>query len=485
MLFSSTVFLFLFLPLTLAGYYLIPVTKFRNTFLLTASLLFYAWGEMAYVLVMAASIVLNYIFGWGMEHLRDKKPWSKCFFIAALAINLGLLVTYKYANFLVENFNIGLQVWGLDPIDLAPVHLPLGISFFTFKAVTYVVDVYRRKVPFQKNPQQLALYISLFPYQVAGPIVRYQKLNRQLDDRSCSWADFSQGAERFIIGLGKKMILADSFGKQVDLIFSLPANQLPADTAWLGIVLYTLQLYFDFSGYSDMAIGLGKMFGFSFPENFNYPYVAASIREFWRRWHMTLSEWFREYLYIPLGGNRTSRPRVYFNLLLVFFLCGLWHGASWNFIIWGLFHGTFLILERLGLESLLAKLFRPLRHLYALLVIMSGWIFFRSETLIQALDYFRALLGFPGPEAVRNPAAGYLNVELIVLLVVGVAASTPFWTWKGFPAANRSGHRPLKNSALYEWGSGLLYPAFLGVILLACAMLLANKSYSPFIYFRF
>ena len=485
MLFSSTVFLFLFLPLTLAGYSLIPVTKLRNTFLLTASLFFYAWGELYYVLVMVASIGLNYLFGLGMNSLRDKKPWGKLVFILALTVNLGILGSYKYANFLVDNFNLLALSLGGSPLNLAPVHLPIGISFFTFKAITYVVDVYRRRVPAQKNPQQLALYISLFPYQIAGPIVRYKTLAHQLAVRPWSWEGFSEGAERFIIGLGKKMILADTFGKQVDLIFALPAEQLPADTAWLGIVLYTLQLYFDFSGYSDMAIGLGKMFGFSFPENFNYPYMATSIREFWRRWHMTLSEWFRDYLYIPLGGNRTSRPRIYGNLLLVFFLCGLWHGASWTFIIWGLFHGTFLILERLGLERLLARVFRPLRHLYALLIIMSGWVFFRSETLGQAGYYFQALWGFSGSGAARNPAAGYLSFELTGMLIIGVLASTPVWTGNGLSRKRRGRDHPEKMGALIEWGSGLLYTTFLGAILLVSAMLLANKSYSPFIYFRF
>jgi alginate O-acetyltransferase complex protein AlgI len=482
MLFSSTVFLFLFLPATLLGYYLIPSSRFRNTLLLAASLFFYAWGETVYVLVMAASIVLNYFFGWGLAALQDKKPWAKLFFMAALSINLGILLTYKYANFLADNVNALLIAGGLNPIALAPVHLPLGISFFTFKAVTYVVDVYRRKVPVQKNPQQLALYISLFPYQIAGPIVRYHQVNRQLGRRSSSWADFSAGAERFILGLGKKMILADSFGKQVDLIFALPAGQVPAGTAWLGLTLYTLQLYFDFSGYSDMAIGLGRMFGFSFPENFRYPYTAASLRDFWRRWHMTLSEWFREYLYIPLGGNRAAPLRVYGNLLLVFFLCGLWHGASWNFVIWGLFHGTFLVLERLGLERLLVRLFRPLRHLYALLIVMSGWVFFRSDTLAQALEYFRALAGFSGPAAIQNPAAGYLSPELIGLGLIGIVACTPVWTGKIFSGL-RGEREPLGGWA--AWGTCLGYSVYLGTILLICAMVLANQSYSPFIYFRF
>jgi alginate O-acetyltransferase complex protein AlgI len=485
MLFSSTVFLFLFLPITIAGYYLIPVPRLRNPFLLTASLFFYAWGEVYYVLVMAASIGFNYLFGLTIDFFRRRRSGATAVFILALAANLGILGFYKYANFLVTNFNQLGSALGFSPLNLTPVHLPIGISFFTFKAITYVVDVYRRKVPVQKNPQQLALYISLFPYQIAGPIVRYRTMDQQLAVRPGSWEGFSKGAERFILGLGKKMILADTFGKQVDLIFSLPTEQLPAATAWLGIVLYTLQLYFDFSGYSDMAIGLGKIFGFSFPENFNYPYIATSVREFWRRWHITLSEWFRDYLYLPLGGSRVSALRVYANLLLVFFLCGLWHGASWNFVIWGMYHGTFLILERLGLESLLAGFFRPLRHVYALLIIMSGWVFFRAETLPQALAYFRALGGFSGPEALRNPAAGFLTLELAVIMIIGVLASTPVWTGKVFSLHRRGWKRAGRMGTLTEWGSGLLYSTFLGFILLVCAMLLANKSYSPFIYFRF
>ena len=485
MLFSSTVFLFLFLPITIAGYYLIPVPRLRNPFLLTASLFFYAWGEVYYVLVMAASIGFNYLFGLAIDFFQRRRNGAAAVFILALAANLGILGFYKYANFLVANFNQLGSALGFSPLNLTPVHLPIGISFFTFKAITYVVDVYRRKVPVQKNPGQLALYISLFPYQIAGPIVRYQTMDQQLAVRPGSWEGFSKGAERFILGLGKKMILADTFGKQVDLIFSLPTEQLPAATAWLGIILYTLQLYFDFSGYSDMAIGLGKIFGFSFPRKFQLslyrhlrPGILAPLAYYAVRMVSGLSVH-------PAG----RKPRLA--------LPGLCQSAVGFFPLRVVARGE-LEFRHLGdvsrdlpdpgapgtgrpagpgFSTAAARLC-PVDH-HGRLGLFPGGNASSGPGLFQSPG------GLLGPEAIRNPAAGFLTRELTLIMIIGVLASTPVWTGKVFSLDRRGRKRAAVMGTLMEWGSDLLYSTFLGFILLVCAMLLANKSYSPFIYFRF
>ena len=348
MVFYSTVFLFIFLPLVLVVHAGLRFPRFQNIFLLIASLVFYAWGEPVLVLLLVGSIAFNYLLGGLIGRTRERKTGSKLLVAAALTGNIGLLAFYKYVHFFLDNLNGLFRLWAVSPVIIPPIHLPIGLSFFTFKAISYIIDTYRQDTPVCRNPLQVGLYISFFPQILAGPIVRFKEMAPQLVRRALSLADFAKGMERMILGLGKKMILASAFGEKADLIFAIPSAQLTPDLAWLGAILYTLEIYFDFSGYSDMAIGISKMLGFTIPENFNYPYAATSIREFWRRWHITLSHWFRDYLYLPLGGNRLSPGRVYFNLLSVFFLCGLWHGASWNFIVWGLFHGAFLILERLG-----------------------------------------------------------------------------------------------------------------------------------------
>ncbi|MBE0586337.1 MAG: MBOAT family protein, partial [Desulfofustis sp.] len=332
MVFSSTIFLFVFLPLVLLSY-MVAGRKFRNVILLAASLLFYAWGENVFVLLMLISIALNYCFGLLIDHSQQRGWSGKIPLILALLTNLGLLGFFKYANFLIDNLNTILINLDFEPVEMQAVHLPIGISFFTFQALSYVIDLYRGQASVQKSPINVALYISLFPQLIAGPIVRYHDVAEQIVHRTTRFDDFTYGIRRFIIGLGKKVLVANVLGRTADYMFSLPADSIPAGLAWLGAVSYTLQIYYDFSGYSDMAIGLGRMFGFRFLENFNYPYAAQSIREFWRRWHISLSSWFRDYLYISLGGNRHGATRTYVNLMIVFFLCGLWHGASWTFVV--------------------------------------------------------------------------------------------------------------------------------------------------------
>lgn len=485
MVFSSLVFLFLFLPVVLAVYVLLPFIVLRNLFLLAASLFFYAWGEQSFVIVLVGSIIVNYLFGLAIDRLKGHGTSARWMVAAAVAVNLGLLATYKYANFAVDNLNVLFAPLGIAPLRLDPVHLPIGISFFTFQALTYVIDIYRREGGAQRNPLNVGLYISMFPQLIAGPIVRYRDVAAQITRRSVTLEKFSSGAERFIIGLGKKMLLANTLGGAADRIFSIPGESLTTGVAWIGTVCYTFQIYFDFSGYSDMAIGLGLIFGFRFPENFRYPYVSRSIREFWRRWHITLSAWFRDYLYIPLGGSRLQPARVYANLLTVFFLCALWHGASWTFVIWGMIHGVFIVIERLGLERLLGRMPRAVQHAYLMFVVMVAWVFFRAETASHALVYLEAMAGFSLGDGIEFHPGAFLNLELSLALLASVAASMP--TGRLLSGLLRGGPagpdgifpRAVNNVFLFARTSCL------GVILAACAMLLASGTHNPFIYFRF
>lgn len=480
MVFSSTIFLFLFLPVVLVLSFIFRA-RGRNLLLLAASLFFYAWGEGFYVLLMLASIILNYIAGLLIHQSRGSRADR---FVPALAVvlNLGLLALYKYADFLTDNLNILLIAFDIPAMQLDPVHLPIGISFFTFQAMSYIIDVYRKEAPAQKNPINVALYIAMFPQLIAGPIIRYHDVARQIIGRVVTLDGFAYGCRRFILGLGKKVLIANILGSVADKIFLLPAENLDAGIAWLGIVSYTLQIYFDFSGYSDMAIGLGRMFGFRFLENFNYPYISRSIREFWRRWHISLSNWFRDYLYIPLGGNRRGPWRVYANLLIVFFLCGLWHGSSWNFVIWGFLHGAFLTLERMWGDRLLRNLFSPVRHIYVMSVVMPGWVLFRADDLAHALSYLQAMAGLGGG-GLDCHIAMYVNSEVILALAAGVLGSTPLI--------------PRLNEMIEKWCSGARYETALGrlqsgvqvgmigMVMLVSFMFLAAGTYNPFIYFRF
>jgi len=479
MVFSSTVFLFLFFPLVILGYFVIP-RQARNVFLLLASLFFYAWGEGFYLLIMLASILLNYSGGRLLDRFRGQRR-GKIVLGVTVAANLLLLGTFKYANFLVDNLNIVLEAVGVSPMMLAPVHLPIGISFFTFQAMSYVIDVYRDDAVVQKNPFNTALYIALFPQLIAGPIVRYHDIADQLTTRKETLDLFTSGIILFVVGLGKKMLIANQMGAVADGVFAIEASQLDVPLSWLGIVCYTLQIYFDFSGYSDMAIGLGRMFGFQFLINFNYPYISRSIREFWRRWHISLSRWFRDYLYIPLGGGRGANWQVYRNLFIVFFLCSLWHGASWNFIVWGMIHGTFLALERTRLGSLIAICPRLLRHFYVLLIVMLSWVFFRSPDIGYGWHYLSAMFGFGSGNGVEHYVFQYLNREVLLVIVFGVAAATPIMPFVRTRLEERKYFE-------YGWVQFLVSGGTITVlilIILGSAMHLAAGTHNPFIYFRF
>jgi alginate O-acetyltransferase complex protein AlgI len=487
MLFSSPVFLFLFLPIVL-WLYVITRRELRNPLLLAASLLFYAWGEKGYTVVMLLSIAMNYVFGLVIDRLPGRRAawWALC---TAVAANLLLLGAMKYANFFVDNLNRLLALVHASPIELSPVHLPIGISFFTFHAISYVVDIYRRDTASQRNPLDLALYIALFPQLVAGPIIRYRDVADELTARTMRWRSFSDGVLRFAIGLGKKVLIANTLALPADRIFKVPAAELPAGVAWLGILCYTFQIYFDFSGYSDMAVGLGRMFGFHFTRNFNYPYISQSITEFWRRWHISLSSFFRDYLYIPLGGNRCAPWKVYRNLLVVFLLCGFWHGAAWQYMAWGLFHGMLLVVERFGLTKLLVRIPSPLRHGYALLMVIVGWVFFRAENMGYAVKFLAAMGGLASSaNELAHPLARYMTNDVFAALLVAPLAATPILPWclKLYRRTQRQAKRQWRPAAApmqFAWQTGRLVG--MAALLVAAAVQLASSTYNPFIYFQF
>ena len=485
MLFTEPTFLFLFLPLLLALYFATgsrPHAAYGNWLLLVASVIFYAKGGGAFTWLMLASIAFNYWMAIAVDRARGPAVSSqragsdraaKRWVAVAVAVNLVVLGVFKYANFFADNVSALFLALGVQPVVVPRVLLPIGISFFTFHAISYVIDVYRGDAMAQKSPVHAALYLLLFPQLIAGPIIRYREIADQLACRTVTAADLAYGIRRFVIGLSKKVLIANIVAGPADQIFALPAAQLSPAHAWLGIICYTFQIYFDFSGYSDMAIGLGRMFGFRFPENFRWPYIAASVQDFWRRWHLSLSAWFRDYLYIPLGGNRVSRPRQYRNLVTVFFLCGLWHGASWNFVIWGLWHGTFLVIERIASNR--GDRGTPIwSHLYTMLVVMIGWVFFRAETLPDAVAFLKAMAGLTAPAATPFTVGWYLTPELWLALAAGAIGSVP-WV-------------PLVRAQL-ETRHTMLLPlvntAALMALLLASILQLAARTYNPFIYFRF
>ena len=482
MVFSSIIFLFLFLPVTLFVYLVIG-RRLRNYFLLFASLVFYAWGETAYVLIMLLSIVANYVAGLTIDHFKDR-PQARLFLGLAVAFNIGLLSVFKYANFIVDNLNILLGSFELPTVALQPVHLPIGISFFTFQAMSYVIDIYRRDAVVQRNPADIGLYIALFPQLIAGPIVRFHDIAAQITHRCVRIQDFAEGVERFIIGLGKKVLIANQVAAVCDQVFALKAGVLSPGIAWLGVLCYTLQIYFDFSGYSDMAIGLGRMFGFRFLENFNYPYISKSVREFWRRWHISLSSWFRDYLYVPLGGSRHGNLRTYFNLLTVFFLCGLWHGASWNFVVWGLLHGFFLVIERLGFEKLLARLWVPLRHFYLLFVVMITWVFFRADTIPAAFGYLAVMFG-QAKGGTTPVALTQIGRDAQTAIIAGIIFSAPVFSWLNRFRQSVLSHRHRKMSMIFDGTAGAMKTVGLSLILYVSILFISSGAYNPFIYFRF
>jgi alginate O-acetyltransferase complex protein AlgI len=481
MLFTEPLFLFLFLPLLLPAYYVTPA-RFRNHVLIAASFVFYVAGEKFFSWVLALSVVLNYFAARAVD--RSEGRSRRRALAVGVACNLLLLVVFKYTDFLVANLDAALAAAHLPTLALPSVHLPIGISFFTFMGISYLVDVYRRQLKAQESLSNFALYITLFPHLIAGPIVRYGDIAGEIVSRRTTRAEFAEGVRRFTVGFGKKMLIANVVALPADTIFALAPKQLTPGLAWMGAACYALQIYYDFSGYTDMAVGLARMFGFHFPENFNYPYVSASITEFWRRWHISLSTWFRDYLFFPLGVRR--KPwRVYLNLLIVFFLCGLWHGASWNFVAWGLFHGAFLVMERAWLLKLLSKLPSPLRHAYALPVILVGWVLFRAETLTHAVNYLGAMAGLrAGAEPMYGPSFLF-NGELILALAVGLIGSAPL-----LPALRRRAEglaERLKGTAglAFEGGWRATHALAVALVFFASATQSAAATYSPFIYFRF
>jgi len=483
MVFSSPLFLFLFLPLVLAGYGLVPGIRGRNLWLLLASLVFYAWGEVAFIVLLLASTAANYGLGRWVDR-EQAPPRRKIAVAVAVAVNLGLLGFFKYADFVVVTVNGLLIATGAAPLRVPNVPLPIGISFFTFHALSYVIDVYRRKWPAARDPRDVALYIFFFPQLIAGPILRWSGIAPQLARRKVRPDQFAEGIRRFAGGMAKKVVIANAVAVPADQIFALGSEGLSASVAWFGVVCYSLQIYFDFSGYSDMAVGLGKMFGFEFIENFDFPYVAQSMRDFWRRWHISLSTWFRDYLYIPMGGNRGSEIRTGFNLITVFFLCGLWHGASWTFVAWGLYHGVFLVLERTPAGAWLERLPRVFRHAYAVLIFMLGWVLFRADSFSRAWAYFGALFELStGSEA--QPLARYASLEVIWAVAAGVLFSAPLWGWLKTRGSRLVRGRSAALSTALEAGGVALETGLVVFLLVVCAARLAGGTYNPFIYFRF
>lgn len=471
MVFSSMSFLFFFLPALLAVYYLIPkrLRDARNFVLLAFSLLFYAYSGLRLLLIMIASVAINFICGLFASPERTQRI-RKLAVVAALILGLGLLGWLKYAAFFARSINL----LGTN-LAIPYVILPIGISFYTFQGLSYVLDVYRGDTSPQKNPLRIALYISFFPQLVAGPIVRYPEIESRLDIHRESFAVFSDGAVRFVFGLAKKMLLANALGEIADKLFNATPGALPVLTAWIGALAYTGQIYFDFSAYSDMALGLGKMFGFHFPENFNYPYISKSITEFWRRWHISLSRWFRDYLYIPLGGNRVSRAKHILNIMIVWLLTGLWHGAAWNFVAWGAWFGLLLICEKYIWGKLLDKAPKAARHVYTLLLVVVSWVIFRSDTLTHAFGYIGAMFGSSG--ALYDGQGVYYVLEYWPELVFAMIAVLPVKNLLERFLNGKSGMA----GTLYIWG-----PRALALVLLALSYLkLVTGSFNPFIYFRF
>jgi alginate O-acetyltransferase complex protein AlgI len=479
-LFTEPTFLFGFLPLLLAVYYVAPV-RFRNGLLVVASIAFYARDGGAFTWIILGSILVNTTAAIGIERLRGRRAATLLLW-SIVALNLVSLITFKYAGFLVQNANLALQSLGAGTFAPPALLLPIGISFFTFHSISYIVDVYRRQAVAQKGPVGAGLYLLFFPQLIAGPIIRYHDIAAQIAGRVHTRSDFALGVRRFTIGLAKKLLIAGIVARPEDAIFAMPAAELTAAHAWLAVTGYTLQIYFDFSGYSDMAIGLGHMFGFRFPENFRYPYIATSVQDFWKRWHISLSTWFRDYLYIPLGGNRRAPLRVYLNLATVFFLCGLWHGAAWTFVIWGLLHGLLLVVERLGLGRVLASLPAPVCWAYTLLMVMVGWVFFRAESVASAWAILQAMAGFGAAEPTPYSAAWYLTPELALALLAGAIGSAPV-----VPALARL-VAPEFDGAMAPvlpraWAVGTVVAVAL--ILAVSLTQVALGAFTPFIYFRF
>lgn len=468
MVFSSMSFLFAFLPLVLLLYYASPM-KVKNIIILVSGLIFYAWGEPFYVLIMLFSTLVDYTAGLVMDKFDHNKKIRLACLLASVIINIGLLSVFKYSSFLIGNINSIFSLSIPDP----KLPLPIGISFFTFQSMSYTIDLYMRNIKVQKNIISFTSYVSLFPQIVAGPIVRYADVAKEIDDRDISYDKVASGIGIFIKGLAKKVLIANNIGMIWSSVKDMDYTTLPTLTAWIGILAFTFQIYYDFSGYSDMAIGLGKMLGFNFPINFDHPYMSKSISEFWRRWHITLGSWFRSYVYIPMGGNRGSTLKTVRNLFVVWFLTGLWHGASWNFIIWGLYFGIIIICERLFLQKLLNKLPSFLQWLYAFLLVVFGWVMFEMETLEKISAFFKAMFGL-NKTTFANTQSLYLLISNIVIFIVCAVGSTTFVRNKAKLLSQKSEQVFGTVRVLLETG-----------IFIVCICYLLNSAFNPFLYFNF
>ena len=454
MVFSSALFIFFFLPLFILGYFITP-KKFRSYTLLVFSLIFYAWGEPIYILLMLLSALINYVSAL----LIVKKPkHDKLFLTIAIILNLSMLGLFKYADFLLLNVN---SIFRLN-INYLKLSLPIGISFFTFQALSYTIDVYKNHKIYQKNYFKLLTYISMFPQLIAGPIVRYETIAKELDKRATNFTKFSEGFYRFLIGLFKKVLIANVIGMLWDKVLNL--GSLSVLTAWLGALAFTIQIYYDFSGYSDMAIGLGKMIGFTYLENFNYPYIAESITDFWRRWHISLSSWFRDYVYIPLGGNRCSKLKHIRNILIVWMLTGLWHGANYNFVLWGIYYGVILIIEKYLLANILEKLPKIIRHIYSLFLIIIGWVIFAIEDFSQLINYLKTMFGFNGKFLDNN--FSFLIRNFLIVIIFGIVFSIPF---------------KKSDNKILRWITGVVFI----ILFIVTITMIISDTYNPFLYFRF
>lgn len=498
MVFSSLTFLFLFLPPVLALCLVLTwwsnrhgkgAPRAANLMLLLSSLLFYFWGEQELVLVMMASTLVDYACGAFIGRHRNRRAglgrptgWERAGLGVSIVTNLTFLGIFKYFNFGVDNLQALFAAFNVESESLSNaiyITLPIGISFYTFQSMSYTIDVYRGDVRPAQNLIDFAAFVTMFPQLVAGPIVRYRDVAEQLVERRVGVSLFASGVRRFAVGLAKKVLIANTVALPADRIFALSSNTVSGPVAWLGLICYALQIYYDFSGYSDMAIGLGRMLGFTFPENFRWPYSARSIQEFWRRWHISLSTWFRDYLYIPLGGSRGGPLRTYGNLCLVFLLCGLWHGASWTFVIWGGYHGLFLVLERLGLKTFIEHRLRPLQHVYVMLVVLGGWLLFRSENFAQVQWMAKAMLGHADAGSISFPVSYFLDRDVWAALILGSLFSLPLG-----PYMAQQWSRLYRN-ATATVGVALVETLLLFALLILCVLLLAGGAHNPFIYFRF
>ncbi len=466
MLFSSMTFIFMFLPAVIALYFLAR-SKYRNYILLIASILFYAWGEPKYVFIMLGTIFIN----WGGAILIDKyNTRRKMFLVATVLADLAILFYFKYFNFIIENINSMIHA-NFSALDII---MPIGISFYTFQAISYVVDVYRGDTRVQKNICKLALYICLFPQLIAGPIVKYHDVADQIEHREITTNKIAYGAKRFIVGLAKKMLIANTMGAVADNIFLINPADMGVGVAWIGAIAYSLQLFYDFSGYSDMAIGLGYIFGFKFLENFNYPYISKSITEFWRRWHISLSTWFKEYLYIPLGGNRVTKRRNLFNLSVVFLATGIWHGAAWNFVFWGMWHGAFILMEKItGIHKRVGGwAITTFQHAYTMLAFVVGWVMFRAPDMTYATKYMRVMFGMKHSDMLYK-VNYFIGSYEILMFMVGILCAMPIFKNMILPDDNR---KPLYKLVCNTY--------LIGLFVISTAAIAAS-TYNPFIYFRF